>query len=224
MSFSKEGRKDVRNTSFFKGTWILLFIIPCLIFIWLGVITSVEDSVGLDLFIKNSIEALNQPGLLAAMGIITEAGSVWWFVVATTVFIVILWWLKQGQWIILFFILTVSGGGVLNSLLKHFFERERPATLPQYDATGYSFPSGHAMGSLVFYGSVIYILLKSEVLYRYKLILSSFFIVLIFLVGLSRVYLGVHYTTDVVAGFMAGIVWLMLSIVLLEFFKRMKPK
>src|SRR5690606_2482850 len=96
------------------------------------------------------------------------------------------------------------GGGLLNSFLKHSFERERPEINPGIDAIGFSFPSGHAMGAMIFYGFIGYILIRSQRRKRIKLLLSVILILFIFLIGISRVYLQAHYITDVIAGYAAG--------------------
>jgi Uncharacterized membrane-associated protein len=96
---------------------------------------------------------------------------------------------------------------VLNEIFKVIFHRERPDILRLIDITGFSFPSGHSMVSLCFYGYITYVLwanLKSR--WRYSLvILAALFVIS---VGISRIYLGVHYASDVLGGFSAGLAWL----------------
>lgn len=112
------------------------------------------------------------------------------------------------------FILTVclGGAGLLNFLLKHLFERSRPDILRIITETGYSFPSGHAMGALCFYGIAAFFLCLRLERPKYKLLLSLFAAFYILLIGLSRIYLGVHYPSDVLAGYIAGSTWLFFCI------------
>ena len=101
---------------------------------------------------------------------------------------------------------------VLNICLKLIFMRERPLDLMIITENGYSFPSGHSMVSMAFYGYLIYLVyikIKNKVL---KWLLISFISILIILIGLSRIYLGVHYTSDVVAGFLLAIAYLIIFI------------
>ena len=80
------------------------------------------------------------------------------------------------------------------------------------DETGYSFPSGHSITSIVFYGYLVYLIYKYINNKKIKIPLMIFLILLIPTIGLSRIYLGVHYTSDVLCGFLLGIVYLILFI------------
>jgi membrane-associated phospholipid phosphatase len=116
-----------------------------------------------------------------------------------------------------FWLITWLGGELLNSALKLIFMRPRPVfSDPLALAANSSFPSGHAMGSTIIYGLLAYFLLKhiSRAVGRIAVIVVT--IVLVLLIGLSRIYLGVHYFSDVVGGFTFGIVWLSLCITALE--------
>jgi membrane-associated phospholipid phosphatase len=83
-------------------------------------------------------------------------------------------------------------------------------------ARGLSFPSGHAMSSLTFFGLIIYYVYRNVKDRNLKIALISVLTSVIFMIGLSRVYLRVHYASDVLAGFSAGIVWLFASIWILR--------
>ncbi|MEP0792249.1 phosphatase PAP2 family protein [Funiculus sociatus GB2-C1] len=106
----------------------------------------------------------------------------------------------------------------LNYLLKDLFARDRPALWDRIvDVRYYSFPSGHAMISMVVYGAIAYLLIKNFGKWSNLIIITT--VALIFSIGLSRLYLGVHWPTDVLAGYAAGIVWLMTCIFSLEFWQ-----
>lgn len=89
---------------------------------------------------------------------------------------------------------------LINQILKRIICRPRPDVVKLINQGGYSFPSGHAMASTAFYGYLIYLLWKSNFSKTYKYIGTVFLILLIFTICFSRVYLGVHYTSDVIAG------------------------
>ena len=103
----------------------------------------------------------------------------------------------------------------LNPLLKNIFDRERPTLLRLIDISGFSFPSGHAMGSTAFFGSTIYIanrVMKGKSK-AFMIGLSALFIIMI---SSSRVYLGVHYPTDIIAGIIGGAFCVVLSTLILR--------
>ena len=110
------------------------------------------------------------------------------------------------------FILNLILVFLLNYVLKILFSRNRPADINLIVETGFSFPSGHAMMSLGIYGFLIYLLLLSDKNKISKIIGTCFLILLIFLIGISRIYLGVHYATDVIAGFVISASYLLLFI------------
>lgn len=105
---------------------------------------------------------------------------------------------------------------ILNQLLKFVLQRPRPVDYRLIDETGYSFPSGHSMVSMAFYGYLIYLIYKSKFNKYVKIILMTILALLILFIGISRIYLGVHYTSDVVAGFLLSISYL---IVFIKLFK-----
>ena len=100
--------------------------------------------------------------------------------------------------------------------LKHLFHRSRPDVPLLFKAEGLSFPSGHALFSITFYGLLIYIIYKSNWPLAWKWITIGLLLLLIPVIGFSRVYLRVHYASDVIAGFCVGILWLVLTIWLLN--------
>ena len=101
---------------------------------------------------------------------------------------------------------------VLNQLLKRILQRPRPTEFRIVEETGYSFPSGHSMVSMAFYGYLIYLIyiyIKNKYV---KWTLITILSILICLIGISRIYLGVHYTSDVLGGFLLSISYLVIYI------------
>jgi membrane-associated phospholipid phosphatase len=109
-------------------------------------------------------------------------------------------------------------------VLKNLFNRPRPDIPLLYEAQGLSFPSGHALMSVTFYGLLIYIVFKMVENKRLKWSLIVFLILLIILIGFSRIYLRVHYTTDVIAGYSIGFLWLVFAISVLNRMERQAKK
>ena len=98
----------------------------------------------------------------------------------------------------------------LNVILKDILQRPRPTEYRIVDASGYSFPSGHSMVNMAFYGFLIYLIYKNVKNKYLKWGLIVFLAALTLLIGISRIYLGVHYTSDVLAGFLVGISYLII--------------
>jgi len=121
--------------------------------------------------------------------------------------VVLLYWKGRRREAVGMFIANAAGAG-LNETLKYLFHRRRPDIHRLTAAHGYSFPSGHSMGSVMFYGTLGYFVCRwtrSIFIKIFTCIASAF---MILMTGVSRIYLGVHYPSDVIAGFTAGGAWL----------------
>lgn len=105
---------------------------------------------------------------------------------------------------------------LLMSVLKALFNRERPLIPLMEAAQGLSFPSGHAMMSVTFFGLIIYFIYRKRFHPVRKITAISLLVILILLIGLSRIYLRVHYASDVIAGFCMGVIWLTITIKVLN--------
>lgn len=107
---------------------------------------------------------------------------------------------------------------ILNQLLKRILQRPRPEEFRIINERGYSFPSGHSMVSMAFYGFLIYLIYKNVKNKYLKWSLITILGVLIISIGISRIYLGVHYTSDVLAGFLIAISYLIIYISIINKF------
>ena len=148
--------------------------------------------------------------------VVTQLASLW--VIGFASLTLSTWLFLRKQWSALIAVITSVGGGVLlNLLLKYMFLRQRP-DFPNafYHESGYSFPSGHAMMSVLFYGMTAYILINMTKNWKWRVSLGIGALTLILLIGFSRMALGVHYLTDVLGGWSAGLTWLITCIIMLE--------
>lgn len=145
-----------------------------------------------------------QPWTYGVMQVITFFGSVKFFVPASILVPLLLWRTGYGRYAVEL-LLSMAGGVLLNELLKAWFHRDRPSTALFYQY-GLSFPSGHAMMSMAYYGCLAWLVVQHRARWGAATALVGFAL----LIGLTRVYFHVHYPTDVVAGFCGGAAWLVL--------------
>jgi undecaprenyl-diphosphatase len=117
--------------------------------------------------------------------------------------------------------ITSAGGALLNQLLKFHFVRQRPdLRVAVLDAMGYSFPSGHAMGATIILGALAYLAARSVREWKRKSAALSGLATLALAIGISRLYLGVHWASDVGAGFAAGMLWVTATTTGYELFRQ----
>jgi membrane-associated phospholipid phosphatase len=171
-------------------------------FVMSGVTQNFDDEV------LRWISTHRTPGLNEVMLEITTLGSGMVLIVLVLVASVFLW-LTKHHWSVYILLVGVVGGQLMNRLLKNFFERPRPSIVEWVtEVSSKSFPSGHAMTAMITYGSVAYLVARLEptdLLRRTTWAIAALFI---FAIGISRMYLGVHYPSDIVAGYLAGVAWL----------------
>ena len=120
-------------------------------------------------------------------------------------------WLINKKWQMLGLLLSVVGSAGTTLLAKIIFNRPRPLNAALLE-TSASFPSGHAAIAIAFYGFITYLLIKETKKKRDRILVTLFGFILITLIGFSRLYLGVHYVSDVLAGYLDGILWLIIGI------------
>jgi membrane-associated phospholipid phosphatase len=158
------------------------------------------------------------PAADKAMIVITALGSGVIYAVFAPLTLGWLLWLRRRREAVTLAV-CLGGAATLNFLLKHLFERARPDLFKIITAAGYSFPSGHAMVSLCFYGMVAYLLCRRLRRLPAQIAGYSLAAVLVAIIGFSRIYLGVHYPSDVLGGYLAGGTWLAFCVSLLWWWK-----
>ena len=137
------------------------------------------------------------------------------FILAVLLFMLMMYIFKKKK-LYLITVLLIVGEVVLNNIVKLVVRRDRPELINLVKETSYSFPSGHTMVSVVFYGFLIYLISKTKYSKKVKVILYILLVTLIFLIMMSRIYLGVHYFSDVFAGLFLGLAYLLIIITILE--------
>lgn len=133
-----------------------------------------------------------------------------------------LYFIYRRQWrTTLVWVIALGGGQLLNVLLKAVFERPRPMYAEYFvQETSSSFPSGHAMLSMICYGMIAYLAMRLTLNLRLRILIAFTATMIIVLISISRMYLGVHYLTDVVAGMAAGGLWLSVCTTAIEGLRR----
>lgn len=124
--------------------------------------------------------------------------------------------IKKHRWYSISVPVVALSSLLLMFFLKMIFHRDRPLSPLLQAAQGYSFPSGHATMSITFYGLIIFLVWQNVKSVLLKWTLTILLVLLIIFIGTSRVYLRVHYASDVLAGFCIGLMWLFLSLWILK--------
>ena len=135
---------------------------------------------------------------------VTYLGN-WQTIIGLGVVTLVVLWLMRKKREAGFLAVALVSGEIIKELLKLIFHRQRPdATFALISETGYSFPSGHAFMSVIFYGMICYFIYQTCEKKWQKIILPIATAILVFLIGFSRIYLGVHWVSDVLAGWLIG--------------------
>ena len=194
-----------------RRRWIAALVTCCMLFSFalLAALVSAGGTVTqFDLLLAQTIFQNTTPLGVTIFWVITQFGSGWALALIGFVMSVVLL-LRGWRSLTFVWIAGLIGGGLLNLTLKAWLQRPRPIfDVPIMVAQGWSFPSGHTMNAIVGYGLLAYLLctLTERSVPRVALIITA--CMLMVLIGFSRMYLGVHYLSDVLAGYAAGGVWL----------------
>lgn len=148
--------------------------------------------------------------------LVTELGDVWFCIFAASLICLFLYVTKQRRYVPELFIISI-GSALSVWGLKLFFAIPRPIEpIALITVDSFSFPSGHAAAAATLYGFLIWMLVGTRTLNLARIMLSVVFFIVIVLVGLSRMYIGVHFLSDVLAGYVIGFTWVMMGIVLVQ--------
>jgi membrane-associated phospholipid phosphatase len=203
--------KALVNVFNYLGAWLLmgLAVALCaiLFFTWLASEVLENETLAFDEGVRSFIHSHASPALTFIMRLMTNLGSALWLIVlglcVAVAFTLAKWWRGAAL-----FVVTMAGAIMLNITLKLIFRRARPDSyFETLQPSSFSFPSGHALLSLCFYGVVAYIIARSLSSPTVRLLIWTIAALIVGLIGLSRVYLGVHYPTDVLASYAVALAW-----------------
>lgn len=190
----------------------LLFLCSFIIFIYVAFRVFYFRKETFDFAVFDFLERFVSDAMNDFMLGITFLGTHHFLIPANLLLIAYFLFVKKHRWYSIKVPVVALGGVTLMWLLKMLFNRPRPLIPLLKEAAGLSFPSGHAMMSFSFYGLLIYLVWHNVGNKWAKGVLIALLLLLILIIGFSRIYLRVHYASDVAAGFCVGIIWLVLSL------------
>lgn len=180
----------------------------CLIlFITIMIFVVIKKDLYIDEYVYSLISKLRSSDMTNIIKIITNIGGT----IIITVVTILSLFIFRNKKINICIILNLLGIFILNNvLIKNIIARGRPSGINIIEENGYSFPSGHTAISTVVYGYLIYLIYNYVSNKKLKYVLISILSIIILVVGLTRIYLGVHYTSDVLGGYLLGISYLLI--------------
>lgn len=215
-------KKRLARDNFFGFVLAMLIIGFIYLFFFFGAIIGdfliLENLIQFDHQTHALMLSIRTPGLIHFFLLITGLALSWFAIGVSIVFIAFLF-LKKRLVYLLPFLVSFCGGMLTNFLCKFFIHRLRP-TEAVYLESFYSFPSGHSTLAVVLYGFIFYYLWRQTKKRAQKNLILVFGILLILAIGFSRIYLGVHFFSDVVGGYLLGLAWLCAGIGLAEWRKK----
>jgi membrane-associated phospholipid phosphatase/ribulose bisphosphate carboxylase small subunit len=197
---------------------LALAVLSLFLFAWIADSVSHQRTLSFDLTVRNEVHRYASPGMTSAMVAISFLGGDGLIVAAILAFVLFLWFRRRraAVWLLV----TLAGALILDLSLKYAFHRPRPTPFFGPLPRTYSFPSGHSLFSFCFYGVLAGLLahrVRSRPL-RIAIWISA--AVLVLAIGFSRIYLGVHYTSDVIAGYLTATLWVATMVFLDSWRKR----
>ena len=183
---------------------ITLSSVIFLFFVAIAILVVCDYSFKIDQF--NVFVANNRNGFWTGFfKIFTRLGSFYTLAVLILIGVILIWFVMKNKRLSVFYAGTFSLVCIANFVIKQIVRRVRPEHLMIIEESGFSFPSGHAMMTLCFFALLIHFVWKFIKNKPLKISLISVFSTVIILIGFSRIYLGVHYLTDIIAGFLISI-------------------
>lgn len=205
------------NTKIKTPFFLFLTIFTFAGFCTMAFLVTGNQIIQFDQAIISFIQGLETPLLTAIMKFFTFIGAGSSIKILALISIIVLFFIFKHRSELILFILVLIGSHYLFRVLKQLFQRARPDLHRLIEIGGYSFPSGHATNAITVYGILSFLLWRHIPTRWGRTLLVFFSIIFIFSIGFSRVYLGVHYPSDVIAGYFIGGFWLIIAIWLYQY-------
>ncbi len=186
-------------------TSLMVAVLSLFLFAWIGDGVAHDRTAGFDLAIRNQVHAYASSPLTKAMIFISFLGGdgLTAAAILSVIAFLVFHWRREALWMVV----TILGALVLDLSLKYAFHRPRPVPFFVPVPYTYSFPSGHSLFSFCFYGVLAGLLTRRIRSRMGRALIWTLAALLVAAIGLSRVYLGVHYPSDVIAGYLAASLW-----------------
>ena len=169
-----------------------------------------------DAAVTDYIISLRNPSLTTFFKFVTDIGDVTGYLIVLILFVLLSWRIIKSWKYVLQSVVVLVLATLSNMVLKRFVDRARPGIEHLVTVKTLSYPSGHAMGAMAFFGFLIYLISKLRINRILKYSLMVLVALLILSIGISRIYLGVHYPSDVAGGFIAGFIWVVFCVLIFD--------
>ncbi|QUL57471.1 phosphatase PAP2 family protein [Paenibacillus tritici] len=200
------------------------FIWFLLAFIVIAALVKLGGAGGFDRAVIRFVQSMESPPLTTLAKGLSLVGSSKLAIGISLLTMIILFFALKHRLELALFLWVGLGSQLLNTLLKLWFHRERPSIHRLIEQAGYSFPSGHSMAAFSLYGVIAYLLWRHMHSRTERFLLILFAVLMTGGIGWSRIYLGVHYPSDVIGGYAASGAWLMLSAAIFEAYRNYKER
>ncbi len=214
---TQEIKKQAKRFSLRLLIEIGLFLISLVFFVYIVKEIVLENEQALDTWGWNVVAPLRSANMTTFMRIITWMGS-WYFLLPA--YLLLIGWLllyRKRKSLSLDIFAIAATSTIVMFTIKAIFQRQRPLDPLLHAVPGFSFPSGHSFSSFTFFGLLVYLIADAKRLSRpVKWILGFVCLIVAAIIAISRVYLKVHYPSDIIAGFLLCVIWLGISFLVLH--------
>lgn len=177
----------------------------------------------IDRQITQYVTSFRTPSLTKFFIFVTDIGDLYGYISVILIYFIISYVIYRRKRFVIQSTLVLIVAITSNLILKRFIDRARPGVEHMVSVETLSYPSGHAMSAMAFYGFLIYLFTKFRMNKYLRMAIIAVLAFLILSIGISRIYLGVHYPSDIAGGYIAGLIWVVFCILILnliEVFKR----
>ncbi|OCT14384.1 phosphoesterase PA-phosphatase [Paenibacillus pectinilyticus] len=204
--------------------FLVLSVISVLCFLVVASLLKGQPIAHFDSSVIASIQGMERPWLTSLMKAFTFIGSTPVVIVIAIGCLFLFFKFLHHRLELVLFLVLVAGTAILNFILKMIFQRERPSLHRIIQETGYSFPSGHSMEAFALYAALAFLLWRHVPTKRGRTTVILISILMILMIGISRIYLGVHYPSDVVGAYFASGFWFTFSVWIFQWYMENRAK